>query len=107
MHVGAPSRHPPDHQVSPDHADAHEHALGLDGPTANARPLRDVRGFHRLYAGESHSLGPALPQDETSESQLIARWRSRARSPMSIPVVVAICSIGVLMRSSGEWTFAV
>jgi hypothetical protein len=41
-------------------------------------------------------------QDDTSESQLIARWRSRARSPMSIPVVVAIASIGVLMRSSGE-----
>lgn len=27
--------------------------------------------------------------DETSESQLIARWRSRARSPMSMPVAVA------------------
>ena len=27
--------------------------------------------------------------DDTSDSQLIARWRSRARSPMSMPVVVA------------------
>ncbi len=41
-------------------------------------------------------------QDDTSESQLIAFCRRRARSPMSMPVVVAIDSIGVLMRSSGE-----
>jgi len=47
-------------------------------------------------------------QDDTSDNQLIARWRSRARSPMSIPgVVVAIDSIGVLIRSSGEWMLAV
>jgi hypothetical protein len=63
----------------------HELALRCDHPASGA-------GTH----------GDMGSQDDTSDNQLIARWRSRARSPMSIPVVVAIDSMGVLMRSSGE-----
>ena len=87
MHVASPSRHPADDQVRSHKADAHEVALRLDGATPRARAERDMSSF---------------TQDETSDSQLMARCRKRARSPMSMPVVVAICSIGVLMRSSGE-----
>lgn len=68
--------------------DSDEGRLAVDRPTPGAGALRD--------------MACPMAQDETSESQLIARWRSRARSPMSIPVAVAMCSIGVLMRSSGE-----
>lgn len=72
-------------QAGPIEGQPHELMLGRCGPAACA-------GSHRYTRS----------QDDTSESQLMARWRSRARSPMSIPVVVAIASIGVLMRSSGE-----
>lgn len=65
--------------------ESHELALGCGQPASGA-------GAH----------GDMGNQDDTSDNQLIARWRSRARSPMSIPVVVAMASIGVLMRSSGE-----
>lgn len=64
--------------------DPDEGGLGIDGATPDTRALRDPR------------------QDDTSDNQLIARWRNRARSPMSMPVVAATCSIGVLIRSSGE-----
>jgi len=83
--------------------DADELALRRDGAAAGARA-------HRLppaRSGDTRSRGGLGAQEETSDSQLIARWRSRARSPMSMPVVVAIASIGVLIRSSGEWMFAV
>jgi hypothetical protein len=87
VNVRPPPRYPANDQVRPYPPNAHEVALGHDRPTSHAGALRDM---------------PPLDQDETSDNQLIARWRSRARSPMSMPVVVAICSIGVLMRSSTE-----
>jgi hypothetical protein len=55
--------------------DSHQRRLGIDGSTSGAGALRD--------------MPCPMAQDETSDSQLIARWRSRARSPMSIPVAVA------------------
>ena len=49
--------------------------------------------FDRAATRTGAERGPSGPgsahYDETSESQLIARWRSRARSPMSMPVAVA------------------
>ena len=97
---------------------------GSGGPGGPGRPGRRIDHQPPCPAGVVHqphelALRRALPaagagaernvagQDDTSDNQLIARWRSRARSPMSIPVVVAIASIGVLIRSSGEWMFAV
>jgi hypothetical protein len=74
-----------DDQARAIEGEPHQVALRRSGPAPSA-------GAHRYTRN----------QDDTSESQLMARWRSRARSPMSIPVVVAIASIGVLMRSSGE-----
>ena len=92
VHVRTPPCDPANDQVRTHPTYAHELALGLDRPTSHAGSLRDMS---------------SIRQEETSDSQLMARWRKRAKSPMSMPVVVAICSIGVLMRSSGEWTFAV
>ena len=86
MHVRAPPQTATHHESGTEEGNPHERVLSGDRPATGARALRYV---------------PA-PQDDTSESQLIARCRSRARSPMSMPVVVAMCSIGVLMRSSGE-----
>jgi len=90
MDIGASARQsaapgPVDHQAGAVEGDPDQLPLRRRHPATGA-------GAHR-YMGI---------QDDTSDSQLIARWRSRARSPMSIPVVVAIASIGVLIRSSGE-----
>lgn len=75
MDVRASSRTAPgtliDDQLVADQRQAHELCLRYDRATARARATRD-----------SH-------YDETSESHEIARWRSRARSPMSMPVAVA------------------
>ena len=60
-----------DHELAPEHDDANERTARVDRAAAHTRSLRG-------------SL-----QDDTSDSQLIARCRSRARSPMSIPVAVA------------------
>ena len=73
MHVRAPAGAPAlpvHHQARTFHRDAHELALrrGRAAPGA---------GAHRLVA----VAGGA--QEDTSESQMIARWRSRASSPMS------------------------
>ena len=84
MHIGPPPGYPSDHQVRADKTQPYEQALGLDHPTADAGTKRDMPPG-RLRPG---FFGACL-QEETSESQLIARWRSRARSPMSIPVAVA------------------
>ncbi len=87
MYVGPPSRESPrtvEHQ---------------------ARTIEHHANERRQRSGLAATCARALwnvTQDETSDSQLIARCRSRARSPMSMPVVVAIDSIGVLIRSSGE-----
>jgi hypothetical protein len=99
MHVCPSSRHPTDHQVWADKAYPDEHALRFDGSTPRTRAVRNMTSRLRLMPVPGFD---GARQDDTSDSQLIARWRSRARSPMSMPVVVAICSIGVLMRSSGE-----
>ena len=88
MHIGAPARDPADDQVRPDKTDPHEQPLGLHGPAADARAHRDVSIFLGPSARQTGSV-PEFRQDETSDSQLIARWRSRARSPMSMPVAVA------------------
>lgn len=83
--VGAARRRRVDDQTRAIEREPNELALGSGLPATSA-------GAH----------GNVIAQDDTSESQLIARWRNLARSPMSMPVEVAIDSIGVLMRSSGE-----
>ena len=88
MDIGPAAREPSGHidrKMRAVEREPHQLALRRDGPAPGA-------GAH----------GYTRNQDDASESQLIARWRSRARSPMSMPVAVAIASIGVLMRSSGE-----
>ncbi len=72
--------------------DAHELALRLD----RAAPRT---GAHRLAPARCFGF---RAQEEASDSQMMARWRSRASSPMSTPVDVASASIGVFTRSSGE-----
>ena len=59
------------HQLAAEGNDAHERTARVDDAATHAGALRDAR------------------QDETSDSQLIARCRSRARSPMSMPVALA------------------
>ena len=99
-------------QVRPYPTDPDQLGLRLDLSAPHARAQRHVFALVRGRNGLQSLLvcpkepGPPtcelVDQDETSDSQLIARWRSRARSPMSMPVVVAMVSIGVLMRSSIE-----
>jgi len=76
---------------------------GVDGQTwASEREPHELALRCGDPASSAGAHGHMRNQDDTSDNQLIARCRRRARSPMSIPVVVAIDSIGVLMRSSGE-----
>ena len=117
MDVCPSPRDPANDQVRTYPSDPDQVGLWLDLSASDARPLRDVlarsgfavrgrNGLQSLLVCPKEPGPPArfelVDQADTSDSQLIARWRSRARSPMSMPVVVAICSIGVLMRSSTE-----
>jgi len=74
VHIGAATRSAAlavDDHARADRGDPRERVLRGHLATADAGSLRRVT------------------QDETSDNQLIARWRSRARSPMSMPVAVA------------------
>jgi len=87
MNVSPAAGKPPlpvDDDLAVPDGDPDEGRLGIDSSTPDTRALGGSR------------------QDDTSDNQLIARWRNRARSPMSMPVVAATCSMGVLIRSSGE-----
>ena len=79
-------------------------AFGYD--SSRITRTHEVVLWRNATAPRTGPLGDVATQEDTSDSQLIARWRSLARSVMSMPVVVATCSIGVRMRSSGEWMFA-
>jgi len=70
--VRAPARPPAGDQLVARKVHARERRLRFDRAATRTRAKGDVGHY-----------------DETSESQLIARWRSRARSPMSMPVAVA------------------
>lgn len=95
MHVSSPTLKTPfvvHDQRSLRRRDTYELCLRRDLAAGNAGTHRDMARLAQFA--------------ETSASQLSARCRSFARSPMSIPVTPATWSIGVLMRSSGECTFA-
>ena len=72
MYVSAPTCTTADDELVACQDHAHEPRLRFDRAAARTRAQRGMAHY-----------------DETSESQLIARWRSRARSPMSMPVAVA------------------
>lgn len=95
MHVSPPTLETPfvvHDQRNLRRRNANELGLRRDLAAGHARAHRDVARLAQF--------------EETSASQLSARCLSLARSPMSIPVAPATWSIGVLMRSSGECTFA-
>ena len=68
MDVCPSSRDPADDQVRPNKPYSYEHVLGLHGPAAHAGAQRhmDATGRPRIELARTD-------QDDTSESQLIAR----------------------------------
>lgn len=58
MHISTPPQSSAYHETWAEEGDPHERALGRDGPAPDAGALRDM---------------PTRTQEETSESQLIAR----------------------------------
>lgn len=78
MDICATAGHTPDHEPRAREREAHQRGLRVDLTATRAGPHRGMSPQTTITA-----------QAETSDNQLIARWRSRARSPMSMPVVVA------------------